>query len=137
MTRSSQFASATVGEYMTASPVTIARHRSLSSARKEMLDHKVRHLPVLEGGHVVGVLTERDLLLVESLPGANPTEVRVEDAMVQDVYAVGPETPLVEVVRQMEQRRLGSAVIVEGDHPVGVFTTTDALRVLGEFLVAL
>ena len=80
-----------VREYMTLAPHTIARNQSLATARKVMREHKVRHLPVLDGGRIVGVVSERDLLLVEALPGVNPTDVRVEEAMVQDVFTVSPD----------------------------------------------
>ena len=79
-----------------------------------MVQHQVRHLPVLDSGRVVGQLSERDLFLVESVPNVNPTEVRVEEAMVQDVFTVEPETPVGEVVETMIERKLGSAVVWGG-----------------------
>jgi acetoin utilization protein AcuB len=124
----------TVLQYMTPAPHTIARHRSLAAARKLMMDHAVRHFPVLDGGKIVGLLSERDLLLVEALPNVNPTDVRVEDAMVEDVYTATPETPIGEVVETMIARKLGSTVVVDGEHVVGVFTTLDALRALHDLL---
>ncbi|MES1209929.1 MAG: CBS domain-containing protein, partial [Pseudomonadota bacterium] len=66
-----------VGQYMTASPHTTGPTRSLAAARHAMQEHHVRHLPVLDGGRVVGLLSERDLLLVETLVGVNPTDVPV------------------------------------------------------------
>ncbi len=99
-----------------------------------MVQHQVRHLPVLDGGRIVGQLSERDLFLVESLPNVNPTDVRVEEAMVQNVFTVGPDTPVGEVVETMIERKLGSAVVCEGEHVVGVFTTIDALQALHEAL---
>ena len=99
-----------------------------------MLDQGIRHLPVLDGGKIVGLLSERDLLLVESLPGVNPTDVRVEEAMVQNVFTVEPETPVGEVVETMIERKLGSALVTEGERVIGVFTTIDALRALHELL---
>jgi len=99
-----------------------------------MVQHQVRHLPVLDSGRIVGQLSERDLFLVESVPNVNPTEVRVEEAMVQDVFTVGPETPVGEVVETMIERKLGSAVVCEGERVVGVFTTIDALQALHEAL---
>jgi acetoin utilization protein AcuB len=99
-----------------------------------MLDHHVRHLPVLDGGRIVGLLSERDLFLVESLPGVNPTDVRVEEAMVEDVFTVGPDAPIGEVVQTMIERKLGSTVVTEGEQVVGVFTTIDALQALHELL---
>lgn len=99
-----------------------------------MRDNVVRHLPVLDGGKIVGMVSARDLLLIETMPGVNPTEVRVEEAMVQDVFTVAPGTPIGEVVEPMIARKLGSAVIAEGEHVLGVFTTIDALRALHELL---
>jgi acetoin utilization protein AcuB len=119
---------------MTPSPLTIARDRTLAAARELMLAHDVRHLPVLTAGHLVGLLSERDLLLVESLPSVDPGAVRVEEAMVQDVFKVAPDDPIAEVVETMIERKVGSAVVMEGDHVVGVFTTMDALVALHELL---
>jgi acetoin utilization protein AcuB len=124
----------TVGQYMTASPHTISRRQSLAAARRLMLDHGVRHLPVLDGGHIVGMLTERDLLLVESMPGVNPTDVRVEEAMVESVHTETPNAPVAEAVEEMIERKLGSTVVMENERVVGVFTTIDALRALHELL---
>lgn len=125
-----------INQYMTAGPHTIGPGNSLATARKVMLDYGVRHLPVLDGGRIVGLLSERDLLLVESLPGVNPTDVRVEDAMVQSPFLVPRHAPLAEVVATMAERKLGSAVVTEGEKVVGVFTTVDALRALADALAA-
>ena len=119
---------------MTDSPHTVGPTRSPAVARRMMLDQGIRHLPVLDGGKIVGLLSERDLLLVESLPGVNPTDVRVEEAMVQNVFTVEPETPVGEVVETMIERKLGSALVTEGERVIGVFTTIDALRALHELL---
>ena len=71
---------------------------------------------------------------MESLPGVNPTDVRVEEAMVQNVFTAAPDEPVAEIVQTMVQRKLGSAVVMEGDRVIGVFTTIDALRALAELL---
>lgn len=123
-----------VREHMTPSPHTIARTQSLSAARRAMLDHRVRHLPVLDGGRIVGVVSERDILLIESLPGVNPTDVRVEEAMVQDVFTVTPDAPIGEVIETMIERKLGSAIVTADERAIGVFTTIDALQALHQLL---
>ena len=123
-----------IKEYVTPSTQTITRNRSLSAAGRLMRDNHLRHLPVLDGGSIVGVVSERDLFLVESLPGVNPTDVRVEEAMIQDVFTVGPTTPLGEVIETMIDRKIGSAIVAEGDKVLGVFTTIDALRALHHVL---
>jgi len=99
-----------------------------------MRKHHVRHLPVLNGGRIEGVLSERDLLLLETVPGVNPTVVHVDEAMVEDVFTVGPETPVAEAIETMIDRKLGSAIVSDGDHVLGVFTTVDALRALHRLL---
>jgi acetoin utilization protein AcuB len=123
-----------VREHMTASPLTIGPTSSLSKAVKMMRDNHVRHLPVVEAGRVVGVLSQRDILIMESLPGVNPTEVRVEEAMVRDVFTVAPDAPLGEVIETMIDRKLGSTIVCEGERVLGVFTTIDALGALHRLL---
>jgi acetoin utilization protein AcuB len=123
-----------VRQYMTPSPQTIGPTRSLAAARHTMQEHQIRHLPVLDGGRVVGLLSERDLLLVETILGVNPTDVHVDEAMAQEVFIVDPDAPVGEVVEQMIARKLGSAVVCQNDRVVGVFTTIDALQALHELL---
>ena len=58
----------------------------------------------------------------------------VDEAMTPLPYVVRPDAPLEEVVRQLLKKRIGSALVVEKEKVVGVFTTTDALQVLLELL---
>jgi acetoin utilization protein AcuB len=93
----------------------------------------IRHLPVLHGGHLVGVVSDRDIAMVEALPGIDITRVKVEEAMAEEPYTVAMSARLADVATIMAERRIGTAIIVDGDdgdHAVGVFTTTDALRAL-------
>jgi len=124
----------TVYQYMTLAPHTIGPRQSLAAAGRMMRDNDVRHLPVLDGGRLVGLLSQRDLLLVEAMPGVNPTDVRVEEAMVQDVFTVPRDAPIGEIVETMLAKKLGSAVVDDDGRVIGVFTTIDALRALHELL---
>lgn len=119
---------------MTAGPHTIGPTSSLAAAHKLMREHQIRHLPVLDGGRIVGLVSERDLAIVEAIPGVNPTTVRVEEAMVEDVFTVQPDAPIGDVADTMIARKLGSAVVIDGQDVVGVFTTVDALVALRELL---
>ena len=119
---------------MTPSPWTIARNQPISIAQGLMRQRGIGHLPVLDGERVVGILSERDILLVESLPGVNPTDLRVEEAMAPSPYEVTPDAPLAEVVSTLLDRRIGSAIVVDQDRVTGVFTTVDALRALADLL---
>lgn len=83
----------------------------------------------LRSGHVVGIVSERDIALLCGLPSVDPAKVAVEDAMSEQVCSVGAETPLDEVAATMAAHRYGAALVVgKGDRVVGVFTTVDALR---------
>jgi acetoin utilization protein AcuB len=124
----------TILDRMTPTPHLIGAEQSLKTAHEIMRAHEIRHLPVLHGGKLIGLLSLRDLHLVETLPGVDPETVSVEEAMSQDVYAVPPKTPLKAVVSEMASRKLGSVVVVEGMKVVGVFTTVDALELLAERL---
>ena len=123
-----------IRRYMTGLPQRIAPGQTLADAHQIMRKNRIRHLPVIDRGTLVGIISMGDLHLVETLQDVDPSEVPVEDAMTPRPYAVGPEEPLERVVARMESRKLGSAVVVEGGEVVGVFTTNDALRVLAELL---
>lgn len=119
---------------MTTSPHSIGRDQPLARAHAVMHDHKIRHLPVLHGGALVGVISDRDLRLIETLRGVDPAEVTVEEAMSSAVYAVTPDAALDEVVATMAEHKYGCAVILQNQHVVGIFTTVDACRALAELL---
>jgi acetoin utilization protein AcuB len=120
----------TIRKYMTPTPVTIGVDQTLAAAHRLMRDHGVRHLPVLDGGKLVGILSLRDLHFLETLPSVKATEVRVEEAMTPDPFTATPETSLVKVAEEMAEHKYGSAVVVSRGKVVGVFTTVDALRAL-------
>ncbi|HKA91184.1 MAG TPA: CBS domain-containing protein [Haliangiales bacterium] len=119
---------------MTASPVTIGRDQTLTVAHKLMREHRIRHLPVLERGRLVGIVSQRDLHFVETLRDVDPSVVLVEDAMTEPPFTVAPGARLETVAREMAARRIGSAVVVERGKVVGVFTAVDGLRGLADVL---
>jgi acetoin utilization protein AcuB len=80
------------------------------------------------------VLTDRDLKFVESFEGVDPARLTVADAMIEKPYAVGPDTPLDDVVSTMASEKYGSAIVVQNHKVVGIFTTVDACRALAELL---
>jgi acetoin utilization protein AcuB len=120
----------TVEQFMTKSPFTIGHDQPLSAAHRLMRDNDIRHLPVLDGDKLVGIVTQRDLHLIETLKDVDPTSVLVSEAMSAEVYTVGPRATIRKIVSQMATHKYGSAVVMEDKQVVGVFTTVDALRVL-------
>jgi acetoin utilization protein AcuB len=123
-----------VQKYMTTSPHSIGVDQTLAKAHEMMREHRFRHLPVLAGGKLVGMLTERDLRLVESLKDVDVRKVKVEDAMTSEVHAVSPDAPLDEVVAEMGARKLGSTVVMQNGKVVGILTTVDVCRAFAEML---
>jgi acetoin utilization protein AcuB len=119
-----------VSEYMTAGPFAVGPREPLENAERLMKKYDVRHLPVWTDGELVGIVSDRDVHLVRALASGRPEVITVEQAMTPDPYAPSPDTPLVDVVRTMTERKLGSAVVLEGGRIVGIFTATDAMRAL-------
>ena len=124
----------TVDRFMIHSPHTIGEDQTLRVAHEMMRSYGIRHLPVLRGGKLVGMLSQRDLFFIETLADINPDEVPVGDAMSTDTYAIGPRTTLRKVAAEMADHRYGSAVIVDKDRVVGILTTVDGMRALSMLL---
>ena len=93
----------TVADYMTPGPHTIGREQSLVAAKQMMQKIHARHLPVLHGGKLVGVLSDRELAAIETLPGSR--QMTVEDAMVPDVYITSEDAPLATVAGEMARQQ--------------------------------
>jgi acetoin utilization protein AcuB len=123
-----------VQRYMTANPECIRPNETLATAHAIMREMSIRHLPVLEGEQLIGIVSQRDLHLIETLEDVDPNAATVEEAMTDSPYCVSPDTSVEEVVFEMYNQKLGSAVIVEASRVVGVFTRSDALKVLLELL---
>ena len=124
----------TIRKFMTPNPHTIGQEQTLAVAHRMMRENRVRHLPVLEGGKLVGVLSQRDLHLIETLRDVDQETTTVEEAMTMDVYVTNPNTPLEEAARLMAEHKYGSAVVVDRGKIAGVFTTVDALLALAQLL---
>jgi len=122
-----------VRDYMTTSPHFIGLTQTLAQAHKRMRELSVRHLPVLHGGVLRGILSERDIALVRALE-VDPQEVTVEEAMGSEPYTVSAEMPLSRVARAMAAHKYGCAVAMEQGQVQGILTTSDALRALAEAL---
>lgn len=121
-----------VQKYMTAAPHTIATGQTVREASDLMRQHSIRHLPVMKGEHLMGMLSERDVAVISAFKDVDPGRVPVEQAMSEDPYTVGPDTPVNEVAAKMAANRYGSAIVVHQRKVVGVFTAVDACRVLAE-----
>jgi acetoin utilization protein AcuB len=122
--------------FMTPFPHSIDVDAPLEDAHKLMREHRFRHLPVMSGGEIVGVLTDRDIKLVLGPDFGSPEEreLRVRDAYVERPCVVPASTPVAKVARVMAQHRIGSAIVTKHGKLVGIFTVTDACRALAEII---
>lgn len=123
----------TLADYITRIPITVDCGQTVSFARSLMVEHGIHHLPVLRGDQVVGVLSQRDLLVLDAA-GAEADEMLLEKAMVADPYVADIDCDLALVAREMAGRKIGSAVVVSDGRVIAMFTTNDALRALDDAL---
>jgi acetoin utilization protein AcuB len=123
-----------IAELMTPDPCCIQRDESLRQAHKLMRTRNVRHLPVLKGDQLVGLVSERDLYLLETLKSVDPAKEPVDQAMTESPFSVAPGARVREVVQEMLDDKYGSAVVVERGRVIGIFTRSDALRALLKLL---
>jgi acetoin utilization protein AcuB len=123
-----------ISKYMTTTPRTVGGDTSLAEAARLMRESGIRHLPVVDGDKLYGIITERDVSFVESFNDVDAERITVSEAMREKPYTVAPDASLDEVVATMAEQKYGSAVIVQNGHVVGVFTTVDACRALSELL---
>ncbi|MDB4970221.1 MAG: hypothetical protein JWN44_5910 [Myxococcales bacterium] len=124
----------TIRGFMTAMPHTVGVQESLTTARELMRAHRIRHLPVLDGDRLVGILSDRDLALVSGLSRVDPDRVAVAEAMMRDPQCISPDSSLEWIATSMAQSKQGSVIVADHSRVVGIFTTVDALRALQELL---
>jgi acetoin utilization protein AcuB len=123
-----------VGEVMSHPPRTIGEDIPISKAKAHMLKDRIRHLPVLSAGRLVGIISDRDIRVAESFQG--PGELLVNEVMTPDPYVVSEDELLDQVLLTMADKKYGCALV---HHPgsqvvIGIFTDTDALKYFGKYL---
>ena len=124
-----------VEEFTTPDPVTADENVMVDDLRLLMEKHGIRHLPIVRGNRVVGVISDRDLRLFAGLSAAEKFQVRAGDIMAEHPLTVSASLPLDEVAYAMSERRVGSAIVNdENGELLGIFTATDALNALIEIV---
>lgn len=123
-----------ISKYMTVVPKTISIDESMAQAEALMKEHHIRHLPVMQGHDLVGVISERDVQLIKSFQDANPKEIKVRSAYKANPYKTKPEAGLDQVCDEMASHKFGCALIVDNNKLVGIFTWIDALRAMSQLM---
>ncbi len=121
-----------LGEIMTREVKTAAPSESADDAYRRMRLHRIRHLVVMEGKRVVGIVSERDL------GGSRGASVRagrtVEELMARDVAMATPETTIRQAANMLRGRTIGCLPVMENSKLVGIVTVTDLLDLVGEVI---
>lgn len=126
-----------VREIMMGSPVTLKPDDTLALANDVISLGRIRHIPVVELGRLVGLITERDLMgaaathifgLKRRSKSALLKSVLIKDVMKKRVVTVEPETPIKDAAHLMAEKKIGCVPVVSAGALVGLVTTTDVLR---------
>jgi CBS domain-containing protein len=122
-----------IDEFTTPCPLVIDAEESCLRALDLMIENDIRHLPVVSGDKLVGVISNRDLQVYSMLDAKS--FLAVGEIMVKSPFMVRKTDPLLSTVYQMSANKIGSAIVVDEDGKLdGIFTTTDALNALIEVL---
>lgn len=119
-----------ISESMTPYPEVVTKEVTVDSALSLMKKYNIRHLPVVDGNKLVGVVSERDLRRP-----VGQRQIPISEIMMTDIYKVKGGSYLYQVAEAMAEKKYGCAV-VENDKKevVGIFTSTDALYLLSRLL---
>ena len=128
-----------VADVMTPNPMTISPSNSLRTAKRLMEEGNFRRLPVVEGGRLVGIITDRDLRLALNSPLVLRDKwydsylldhMAVEACMTPNPVTITPDAPLDEAIRLIIERKFSGLPVVKERQVVGIITVTDLLEYL-------
>jgi CBS domain-containing protein/nucleotide-binding universal stress UspA family protein len=126
-----------VSEWMTPAPVTVTPSTPVPKVQELMLRRRIRHLPVVQDGRLVGIITDRDVRTTQPSPATGLTvremhylldRLTVLAVMTRPVITVAPHESLTEAVRLMLENRIGGLPVMAGERLVGILTEVDLLR---------
>ncbi len=126
-----------VGNRMNTGVITVVPGDTLHRAGSLLKEHRIHHLPVLEGEELVGILTDTDIRnarLDEGAPGRSGTpdaDRTVAEAMTRDVVTLSPRDTIEDAALILHRRRFDAIPVVEGRRLVGIIAKAD---VIGAFL---
>jgi|SRR5690554_1614058 len=123
-----------VEEFTSPYVISISSKDQLDRALQLMQENGIRHLPVIDDGNVMGMISERDVLT--HMGKVWDKVLHVEDIMNSDILSVNVNDNLGDVAFQLSSQKKGSALVLDEDGSVyGIFTTTDVLNALVEIFL--
>ena len=120
--------STTVRDSMTEKPTTITGSAPVSEAAKLMASENVGSLPVVEGDELVGIVTDRDLVVQVVARGQDPGSVRVSDVYSEKPFVASPDEPLDEALKRMASEQVRRLPVVSEGRLVGILAQADVAR---------
>lgn len=120
-------------EPMTRKVIVVTPDVSLNAAWDLMCRERFRHLPVVSGGTLIGILSDRDILLRASNRDGKTVvpDTPVGEAATPWPYVCDPKTDVCDLVRMMTEKKIDAAPVVDGQNRlVGLVTSTDLLLLL-------
>lgn len=131
-------------DIMSSPPITVTPATSLPAATALMREKRIRHLPVVENGRLVGIVSRGDLREASITAGINAdsyelhfmlSQLTVGKLMTRKVFTVTPDAPIVHIVELMTEHKIaGLPVVDESDTLVGIVTESDLLKLLARKL---
>jgi CBS domain-containing protein len=128
-----------LSQIMTPDPVTVSSSDTLRTAIERMRQHTIRQLPVVDEGHLVGIVTDRDVRLALNSPfimrerredEALLDRVLIAECMTPHPVTLPPEATVLDAARLVHDRKFGGIPIVREGRLVGIVTETDLLSYL-------
>ncbi|MBW3592910.1 MAG: CBS domain-containing protein [Actinobacteria bacterium] len=121
-----------IRDLMTENPTTCERSTTAVDAARVMASEDVGPVPVVEGGRLVGIVTDRDLVVRILAEGKDPSSTTIGEIASSDLVAVQPDDELEQAERLMAERQVRRLPVVEGDRLVGIIAQADIARALDE-----
>lgn len=118
--------------YMTLAPKTVNYDQTLEDAADYMRTLHVRHLPVMKGGKLIGIVSARDIHLIQKFNQKRKTRATVEDALTPNPIFAGPNTKLSNLLPELSDPHFGCVLVVDKGILLGIFTATEALRAIAD-----
>ncbi len=134
-----------VGERMSRPPITIGPEMSIHDALALFRRERIRRAPVVKGGKLIGIISEKDLLNASPSPATTLSvwemnyllsKLTVAEVMTKNVITVTEDTPIEEAARIMADNKIGGLPVVKGTRVVGIITETDLFKLFLELMGA-
>lgn len=114
-----------IRDVMTEDLVALPVDATVVEASREMDRRDIGDVLVVEGERLVGMVTDRDIVVRAVAQGRDPNEIRVGDIATTDIQTLSPDADLGEAVAIMRQAAVRRVPVVDGDRPVGIVSIGD------------